>query len=596
MKFLKLFQHSLLLKLALGVAIITVGYLTTMFYFQMQDLNNSIKSIANANETQFELKQFLSDVNNNESKLKSFIITRDSSYYKNHFVYKSELENHFSKLILLGKENSNILNQSDSLKNLIEKRFDLYLQVQQLVSKNNYNHSELNKKLLESEKYNDYLQSYIKKLIDTEDLKVRNQQEKHEKGIRQSIQTALILALLSIIIFFISYTRTNSGIIKLKKANDDLTFLNETFNNAEKIANFGHWKINTVTNKYTLSDNYFRLMGYEPNSFELTVENLITNIHPEDLAFVMKKHADSLADHQPTSIVFRVILKNNKIRYIKSVGSFRKNTKGELVKIGVNYDISEQYNNNLRLTENNQKLIDINAELESFNNIVSHDLQEPLRKIQMFISRLEDNDIQNLSNQGKDYFNKIRFSANRMQNLMMDLVNYAKAIKGDKILVKTDLNKLLSNVVEELSINIEEKKAIISIGKLPVINLIPFQIQQLFVNLISNSLKYSKENIKPEINIFEEEITESVFQEGKIINKNNFYKIVISDNGIGFDQVFAESIFILFKRLETEKTYNGTGLGLAICKKIIENHNGFIKAYGEPDIGSKFLIYLPKAV
>ena len=160
--------------------------------------------------------------------------------------------------------------------------------------------------------------------------------------------------------------------------------------------------------------------------------------------------------------------------------------------------------------------------------------------------------------------------------------------------MKTSLNDVLTDVIQELALNIEEKKAKVKIGKLPKINIIEFQIHQLFVNLISNSLKYSKKDVAPVIKISLEKIDSEERFNDIVIKDKKFYKIVVSDNGIGFKQEFSEKIFILFKRLETEMDYNGTGLGLAICKKIIENHKGFIKADGIPETGANFTIYLPK--
>ena len=312
------------------------------------------------------------------------------------------------------------------------------------------------------------------------------------------------------------------------------------------------------------------------------------------MAECLKSHEESLKNLTPTSLVYRIIRADGEIRYINSVGDFTENSNGELVKIGVSYDITEQQNSKFNLEEKNKNLIAINAELESFNQIVSHDLQEPLRKIQMFISRLEGGEIDNVSDTGKDYFTKIKMSANRMQNLMMDLVDYSRTIKENKVFDQIELNDMLDDVVQELAINIEETNAKITVGKLPKINAIPFQIHQLFVNLITNSLKYTKEDSAPVIKITSRKIAAGETVDGIALEDKKYYKIIISDNGIGFKQEFSEKIFALFKRLETEASYNGTGLGLAICKKVVENHNGYIKAKGIPNKGATFTIYLPK--
>jgi light-regulated signal transduction histidine kinase (bacteriophytochrome) len=281
---------------------------------------------------------------------------------------------------------------------------------------------------------------------------------------------------------------------------------------------------------------------------------------------------------------------------VLSVGRFTKNGKGEMVKTGVNYDMTDQFKKTIELEENNKELININEELESFNNIVSHDLQEPLHKIQMFISRIEAKEMDSISDQGKVYFYKIRTSANKMQTLLIDLVNYSRTIKGDKIFEDTNLKELVDQVIDDLSSDIEEKQAKINIGNLPTVKVISFQIEQLLINLISNSLKYSQEDVAPEISIFSEEIDENEVFNNEIISDEDYYKIVVKDNGIGFKQEYAEKIFVLFQRLETGSKYSGTGLGLAICKRIVDNHNGFIKVVSEPNLGSRFSVFLPKKV
>ncbi|OYU78964.1 MAG: hypothetical protein CFE23_16250 [Flavobacterium sp. BFFFF1] len=594
MKFTRIFRFSNILKLTLAIAIIAIGYLTTMFYFQMRELETSVKAIANSNNIQFELEQISTQINKNESALRSFIITKDSLFLKDRFLDKREFDLRMSKLQELSLKSPESRLEIDSLAIKLNQRFAIFNAILTAASINNYDVNTLKNNLLRSNILSDNLQSYLNAVISRQQHLVNTQHKLHSKRISESSYTAVGLAITCLLIFGLAYSKMKNDIIKVKKANDDLKFLNETFNNAEKIASFGHWKVNLDTKVYTLSDNFYRLLGREPQSFEASLETITELIHPDDREAAIRAHMESLIDLKPTSITCRYVLDNGEIKYLKSVGSFRRNTKGQLVKIGVNSDITQQFLDTKKLSENNQKLVEINAELESFNSIVSHDMQEPLRKIQMFISRLEANEMENMTEQGKDYFNKIRFSANRMQNLMVDLVNYARAVKGDRTFVKTDLNVLMKVVVEELSLSIDEKNATVKVDDLPTIEGIPFQIQQLFVNLISNSIKYSRINVDPEILVRNEKIAENTFFDNKLIDPKSYYKIVVSDNGIGFRQEYAENIFMLFRRLETDKNYSGTGLGLAICKKIAENHNGFILAYGKQQIGAEFHVYLPK--
>lgn len=594
MKILGLYKNSQVFKIALAIAIVVVCYIASVFYSQMKNLDSTVELISNSNETQLELEKLLSVISGYETSLRSYIITKDETYIESRFLNRGKIKESITKLKLLTANDTARNNDIDRLKKLIDLRFKLFRKTLLLAQSKNSSPLALNKMLLESSNVTEMMKSFVAKIVHSESTKTKFENNNHQFELRDSIITAFLLVIISLLILLLSFQKMNVDIDELKKANDQLKLLNESYNTAEMTAGFGHWMVNVETNKYTFSDNLFRLMGVEPNAFEPNIENTIPYIHPDDLEYVTKVHTDSLVSHQSTSMMFRFLTPNGDVKYSMAVGSFTKNGNGDLIKIGVNYDITSQYKKTLELEENNKELKYINTELEVFNNIVSHDLQEPLRKIQMFISRFEEKELDLLSPQGKDYFSKIRATANRMQTLLIDLVNYSRTIKGDKIFAETNLNKVLEEILQDLSTTIEDKKAVITIGNLPTIKAIPFQVKQLFINLISNSLKYSKEDSVPKISITAKKITDKEIQDYEIANNKEYYKIIISDNGIGFKQEYSEKIFLLFKRLETDPKYSGTGLGLAICSRIVENHKGFIKVKSKPNLGTKFYIFIPK--
>ncbi|MGO4821093.1 MULTISPECIES: ATP-binding protein [unclassified Flavobacterium] len=594
MKLVNLYRNSQIFKIALGIAIAVVIYIASVFYKQMQSLESSVNLITNSTETQLELERVLSIISIYETNLRSYIITKDQSYLEHRFLRKGEIDLNFSRIKKLVANNPARTKDVEQLKRMIDYRFALFRETLLLAKSPNTDSQRLNAKLQESSDFTESMKTFVYKTINAEGDKLKIHNNNHQFELQDSIISAFLLVILSLLILLLSFNKMNVDIRELKKANDELKFLNHAFNNAEKIAGFGHWKINLETMVYTFSDNFFRLIGVEPHSFEPNLANVAKFIHPDDLEYVIKTHKDSLETKESTSIMFRFVLPNGDYRYIISVGTFTRNSEGQMVKTGVNYDMSDQYKKTLELEENNKELKSINEELESFNNIVSHDLQEPLHKIQMFISRIEAKEMDLITEQGKVYFSKIRTSANKMQTLLIDLVNYSRTIKGDKVFVETDLNEVLLQVIDDLSLNIENKKALVSVALLPTLKVIPFQVEQLFINLISNSLKYSKEELIPEITVFTEEIEINDIYENELISNDDFYKIVVSDNGIGFKQEYADKVFILFQRLEKDSKYSGTGLGLAICKRIVENHDGFIKVNSEPGVGTRFAIYLPK--
>ena len=593
MKSTYLYKSSLVIKIALGTAILLIVYITYVFFNQMQSLGDSVNSMSVSNKRLFELEKILTAIAINESSVRSYVITRDTMYLQKRFISKRDLEPQLRRLEALG-EKSDIAFSCDSLRKMVDRRFLMFDLLLKSAGEHPFvKNNEINHSIVQSDAVSDEIRNYIHHSLEKEYSNADQYHIAHRYEIETSIITSFFLVTIALFILLISINRISSDLDSMKRLNDELKFLNYTFNNAEKIAGISHWKYNLKTRKYSFSDNFYNLVGVDRDHFEPTLESVIPYLHPEDRDNVIAIYTDSLANKTPTSMVFRLLPKKGGTKYIRSIGSFAENSNGELVKIGVNYDVTEHFLNTANLEESNRELLAINAELESFNNIVSHDLQEPLRKIQMFISRLDEQEFMNLSETGKEYFKRISTSANRMQNQLIDLVNYSRAMKGDKAFAEVDLKQIIESVLSELSMNIEEKNAVVNVGNLPVITAIPAQIHQLFINLVSNSLKFTKPDNPPQVKIAQEKIADGENRDGISFSAKDYVKVTVSDKGIGFDQEFADKIFLLFRRLEKER-YDGTGIGLAICRKIVENHNGYIFAESTLGKGAKFVIYLPK--
>ena len=245
------------------------------------------------------------------------------------------------------------------------------------------------------------------------------------------------------------------------------------------------------------------------------------------------------------------------------------------------------------LEEMNKELERSNSELQQFAYVASHDLQEPLRKIMTFSDRL--NGLRNiLPDQGKVLLNKIEDSSRRMTRLIDDLLDYSRISRSDGRFMKTDLNKVLKDVLQDFEVIISQKKATVSIDDLPVIAAIPVQMEQLFHNLLSNALKFTKPDAPPIITVTCRTITTEEMEKRITLTPNVPYvEIVFTDNGIGFPAEFSEQIFVIFQRLHDKKLYPGTGIGLALCNRIALNHGGEIFATSAENEGSEFHIYLP---
>jgi len=243
-----------------------------------------------------------------------------------------------------------------------------------------------------------------------------------------------------------------------------------------------------------------------------------------------------------------------------------------------------------KLKQTNNKLEESNLDLLQFASVASHDLKEPLRKIQAFGNLLKDKAQSKLDNNEDNYLNKVINSANRMQVLVDDILTLSRLSKNDTPYLDVDLNNVVNEILDALEISIRDKSAKIKVSKLPVVKGNPGQMHQLVQNLISNAIKFNTGS--PEIEIGEEVLSDALRDEFNISN-NSYYCFYIIDNGIGFDEQFNEKIFGIFQRLE-KSDYQGTGIGLAIVRKIVDNHKGYIKATSSPGHGAKFTVLLPQ--
>jgi PAS domain S-box-containing protein len=247
-------------------------------------------------------------------------------------------------------------------------------------------------------------------------------------------------------------------------------------------------------------------------------------------------------------------------------------------------------NSQAKLEEKLKELNKSNHDLEQFAYIASHDLQEPLRKIRSFTELVERNI--DSAPKAKKYIDKIDDSAKRMSNLIQGVLNYSRLSTGERTFADVDMNEVIRNVMVDVELSLEERKARIEMKDLPVIIGLKAQLQQLFYNLVSNSLKFCETD--PVISISSKNFDAREIKDHPELHSSvNYVQITFKDNGIGFDQKYARQIFTIFSRLHSRQSYEGTGIGLALCKKIVDNHHGVISAFSNPGQGAEFRIILP---
>jgi PAS domain S-box-containing protein len=321
-------------------------------------------------------------------------------------------------------------------------------------------------------------------------------------------------------------------------------------------------------------------------------------VYPDDLEKLKAQWQLSLSTGKPFQHAARYRKANGEYRWHLARASAIRNQAQEITMwVGTCTDIHEQILHaeelERKVRERTQSLEASNAELEQFAHISSHDLQEPLRKISIFTSLLLETAQDNLSEASKKYLDKINATAERMSASLQALLNYTR-LHRDESLTSVDLNEVVSHVLVDLELLIAQKQASVTIDKLPQINAVPIQMQQLFYNLINNALKFSRKQEPPRITITCRQLMEEELMRFPNLRQfKTYYEIVVKDNGIGFDQIHAEKIFTIFQRLHPRNQYEGTGIGLSLVKKIVTNHKGEVYALSEPGKGTEFHIILP---
>ena len=313
-------------------------------------------------------------------------------------------------------------------------------------------------------------------------------------------------------------------------------------------------------------------------------------VHPDDLENTSKAWADAVRTKTPYQVENRVMMKNGEYRWHLSRAYPEKSDEG-IYWYGTGTDVHDQKMLEMNLEklvkERTLELERSNDDLQQFAHVASHDLKEPIRKIKTFSIKLQEELRGVLGERGNNLVNKMIHSTDRMYAMINGLLSYASVPGHQGIYSAVDLNVVIKNIEADLELAILEKEAKISTTSLPVIQGIPDLIQQLFYNLINNALKFSKPGVPVVIDLAARDVEmRGVF----------YHEIILKDNGIGFDNDYAEKIFSTFVRLNSKDQFEGSGLGLALCKRIVERHGGFIFGKGKRDEGAEFTVLLPKVL
>jgi signal transduction histidine kinase/CHASE3 domain sensor protein len=588
-----LFESTSFLRVILLLSLFVILLIGGFTYRHIANLKDSTEVVVKTYKVNVELEHIVSYLRDAESGYRNYIATKDTFYLKPYLNANEKVNASYLKLKGLIKANSQQQENLRVLNKLTDSLFANFYKTNVFV-KNEETNTEAFKTLYFKEKIiidSIRRQSNVMFELENKLLDIRQEEYQSDSEFTPLFFYSVLLATLILII--IAYNKISIDLKNIKAKNDQLLIFKESTNQSEIIGKHGNWIWHIDSNIFAYSDNLYRLLGEEPQSFEATFDNFLKFVHPEDVEKLAEDLDKMIAVEELPITNYRIIQKNGSIKYLKAYAKSFYSVNGQKRLIGNTSDVTDEIESILTLEEHNLELERNNKELSAFNYAASHDLQEPLRKIQTFISRLEEKEGNKFSDSGRQYLERIKSAATRMRLLIDDLLQFSRTNKPDKEFISSDLNDLFENAKQDVVEIILEKKAQITSDALPKATVIVFQIQQLFSNLLSNSLKYIKEETVPIIKINYSKVKANEEPDLIKASKSFYHKITFTDNGIGFEQKYADQIFQLFSRLHNKKDYSGTGVGLSICKKIVDNHQGFIFAKGEINVGATFTIYLP---
>lgn len=365
-----------------------------------------------------------------------------------------------------------------------------------------------------------------------------------------------------------------------------LTENEELSKQAQALTNTGNWKWSIDSDTIEWSDEMYRIYGLEPQSEKITFQRFLTFIDDEDRNKRLAEISEAVRTGIASDYLMKINSADGRPKVLKGKGRVLKDKFGKSIgMLGTCQDITNEHHLTNELKKKNEELMRKNKDLESFNFIASHDLQEPLRKIQTYSNRILHEGNNAVPEHLMKYFTKISHASNRMQKIIEDFLIFYHSLNSSDENEAINLNDVVKDAAELLSEIISKKGIYLSVDELPKIKGRRLRLQEMFRHLLSNAIKFAKTDSEIQIKVSAKNHSGT---DGK-----QYVMISISDNGIGFDQKYSDRIFELFQKLHSQDEYPGSGIGLSLCKKIAEDHSGWISVESQPNLGSTFNVFIP---
>jgi signal transduction histidine kinase len=590
--------------LGILVVILIVSVIT---YRNLENYTEEVRFVRHSNEVIKQAQLILSTIKDAETGQRGFQLTGDTTYLDPYFSAIAELPRELKLLDSLVSDTEQEKNV-DSLKILVRDQFMIIANILANVERSGLYMDRYESNLLARSKTNmDAIRIIGNKILNQEKLifEARTSTENAYKKITPlSLLFYTIIALVGVIFLF---TRI---VISLDKSQEAERLLSENLvqqklqialleerkvllNEAESLSQMGSWKWTESNNEVVWSEGLYAIVDKKPGLF-VSLDTFLENVIPDDKPVVEKFLHEVIAEKHGSKIDYR-IMKGDQLRYLSVTAKPQSSSpKMEGVILGAVIDVTESKLYEKQLQQYNAELKRSNEDLEQFAYVASHDLQEPLRKIRAFGDRLTAKFSSQLMEQGVDYIMRMQAAAARMQLLIEDLLSFSRVSRAGEFQL-LDSRAVLTEVLEDMDLQVKQEEADIRIGALPEFHGDKQQIKRLFQNLIGNAVKFHKPDERPVVDVSGKLLEKpEVDSEVRLpLTGTQFVRFSIKDNGIGFDQRYSDKIFNIFQRLNGRTAYQGTGIGLAICRKIVENHRGYIAAKSIEDIGSEFIVIFP---
>lgn len=561
--------------------------------------------IEHRRKMELELEGILSSFYEMEAAQRGYIITNNKEVSETYIIAEKEAFKHLANAHPLTLDIEKQQKRLNKLENLLQERKKLLDDLKILAKTDSIGFRVKTISVIEEgDAVMDNIRKLVSIMINDEQILLKGRLKEVRSYSVGALVAAIFLGLITILVTIYLYTKLFRGnkekkiiakqreeaIEQLKLSEVRYRNLNETLNDGVIISDN---KGNIISWNRGAND----IFGY--NNEEILGKPIEVLLPPNSESKEYEKFRKFIQNEDLNTIGNRIELvgKHKKGKKIPiEITLSQWNVDGDDFYSFVIRDITQLKEANDTVNATLEELKRSNEDLEQFAYVASHDLQEPLRKIRAFGDRLVAKYGDNSDFAGKEYIDRMIDGAERMQILISDLLTFSRISRSDSDMEQVDLNTVISSTLDNLQITIQETNSTINVEKLPILNKAnPIQMGQLFQNLISNAIKFKRPDTLPIVTITSNVVKGKDIGVESISTVPNklYYKIIVSDNGIGFDIKYIDRIFTIFQRLHNRDTYKGTGIGLAICKKICKNHQGFISAETS-DEGAKFIIVLPK--